>query len=86
MIISIRSFKIRTAKRPTGKSFFWLHGLIVFLIILKLIFSRFGHINIVQKIKDILIGVWHGLISVRALKNKPLFFFYTIGYLVHVPA
>jgi hypothetical protein len=52
---------------------------IIFLIALKIIFSRFGHINIVQKIKDILLGVWHGLISVRALKNKPLFFFYTIG-------
>jgi len=54
-------------------------GLIIFLIILKVMFSRFGHINIVQKIKDITLGVWHGLISVRALKNKPLFFFYTIG-------
>jgi len=54
-------------------------GLIIFLILLKVLFSRFGHINIVQKIKDILTGVWHGLISVRSLKNRPLFFFYTIG-------
>ena len=54
-------------------------GFILFLIILKIVFSRFGHINIVQKIKDILLGVWHGLISVRALKNKTLFFFYTVG-------
>jgi uncharacterized protein (TIRG00374 family) len=53
--------------------------LIVLLIILKIIFSRFGHINLVQKLKDILTGVWHGLISVRALKNKPLFFVYTIS-------
>jgi uncharacterized protein (TIRG00374 family) len=54
-------------------------GLILFLIALKIFFSRFGHINIVQKIKDILTGVWHGIISVRSLKNKPLFFFYTIS-------
>ena len=54
-------------------------GLVIFLILLKVLFSRFGHINIVQKIKDILAGVLHGLISVRALKNKPLFFIYTIG-------
>jgi hypothetical protein len=54
-------------------------GLIVFLVILKVLFSRFGHINIVQKIKDIMTGVLHGLISVRSLKNKPLFFVYTIG-------
>ncbi len=26
-----------------------------------------------------MIGVWHGLISVRALKNKPLFFVYTVS-------
>jgi len=54
-------------------------GLVVFFIALKIIFSRLGHINIVQKIRDILIGVWHGLISVRSLKNKPLFFFYTFS-------
>lgn len=54
-------------------------GLVIFLIVLKVVFSRFGHINIVQKIKDIMMGVWHGLISVKDLKNKPLFFFYTIG-------
>jgi glycosyltransferase 2 family protein len=54
-------------------------GLVVFLIILKVMFSRFGHINIVQKIKDIMTGVLHGLISVRSLKNKPLFFVYTAG-------
>ena|SRR5450631_2635738 len=54
-------------------------GLVVFLILLKVLFNRFGHINIVQKIKDILMGVLHGLVSVRSLKNKPLFFFYTIG-------
>ena len=61
------------------KIIFMAGGLIIFLIVLKIIFNRFGHINIVQKIKDILIGVWHGLISVRALKNKPLFFIYTIA-------
>jgi hypothetical protein len=54
-------------------------GLIVFLVVLKVMFSRFGHINIVQKIKDIMTGVFHGLISVRSLKNKPMFFIYTIG-------
>src|SRR5450432_1675736 len=54
-------------------------ALLVFLVLLKIIFSRFGHINIVQKVKDIMTGVWHGLTSVKDLKNKPLFFFYTIS-------
>jgi uncharacterized protein (TIRG00374 family) len=52
-------------------------SLIILFIILKIVFSRFGHINLIQKFRDILRGVWHGLISVRSLKNKPLFFFYT---------
>lgn len=34
---------------------------------------------IVQKVKTIIINIWHGLISVRGVRNKPLFFFYTIG-------
>src|SRR6185312_3734532 len=52
---------------------------IIFFVGLKIIFSRFGHVNLVQKFKEILTGVWHGLISVRALKNKPMFFVYTIA-------
>mgnify|MGYP001602401958 CR=1 FL=1 len=52
---------------------------IIFFVGLKIIFSRFGHINLVQKFKEILTGVWHGLISVRALKNKPMFFVYTVA-------
>jgi uncharacterized protein (TIRG00374 family) len=54
-------------------------GIIVFLLLLKYLFIRLAHINIVQKIRSILTGIWHGLISVRALKNKPLFFVYTAG-------
>ena len=55
-----------------------LAGIVLLLVILKFLFSRLGHINIIQKLKGILIGVWHGLISVKSLKNKPLFFVYTI--------
>jgi glycosyltransferase 2 family protein len=53
-------------------------SLLLFLF-LRFLFLRLGHINIVQKIRSILTGVWHGLISVRALKSKPLFFIYTAG-------
>jgi len=54
-------------------------GLVIFFVLLKVLFSRLGHINIVQKIRSILEGVWHGLTSVKALKNKGLFFAYTVG-------
>jgi hypothetical protein len=73
------AFQNKNGQTAYQKIFILVAGLILFLFVLKIIFARFGHINIIQKVKDILTGVWHGLISVRALKNKPLFFFYTIG-------
>jgi glycosyltransferase 2 family protein len=73
------AFQNKNGQTAYRKIFFLALGLVLFLILLKIVFSRFGHINIIQKVKDILTGVWHGLISVRDLKNKPLFFVYTIG-------
>jgi glycosyltransferase 2 family protein len=64
--------------RASYKKILLVLGICLFvLILLKFLISRLGHINIVQKLKVILIGVWHGLISVRSLRNKPLFFLYT---------
>jgi glycosyltransferase 2 family protein len=54
-------------------------GLFIFLFLLRYLFSRLGHINIVQKFKALLINILHGLTSVKALKNKLLFVVYTIG-------
>jgi uncharacterized protein (TIRG00374 family) len=54
-------------------------GLVVFFVILKILFNRLGHINIVQKVRTILIGVWHGLTSVKGIKDKWLFTLYTIA-------
>jgi hypothetical protein len=41
--------------------------------------SRFLHFNFVQRLKVILAGIWHGLTSIRYVKNKLLFLFYTAG-------
>jgi uncharacterized membrane protein YbhN (UPF0104 family) len=43
-----------------------------------LLLKRFGHIDAVGKIKNILSGVWHGLNSIRYIKHKGLFIFHTI--------
>jgi uncharacterized protein (TIRG00374 family) len=72
-------FQNASGKTSYQKIIFILVGGIIFLLLLKFLFGKFGHINIVQKIKTILAGVWHGLTSVKYLKNKPLFFAYTIG-------
>ncbi|WP_188931087.1 lysylphosphatidylglycerol synthase transmembrane domain-containing protein [Puia dinghuensis] len=41
--------------------------------------NKFSHIGPVGKVRNIIINIWHGLTSVKGVKNKPLFFFYTIG-------
>jgi uncharacterized protein (TIRG00374 family) len=41
--------------------------------------NRFSHIGIVLKLRAIVYNIWHGLTSVKDLKNKPLFFVYTVG-------
>src|SRR5665213_77061 len=71
------AFQNKNGQTAYRKIIFVAVALILFFILLKILFSRFGHINLIQKLKNILAGVWHGLISVRALKNKPLFFLYT---------
>jgi glycosyltransferase 2 family protein len=55
-------------------------GLSVFagFMILRWFFKNFAHINIVQKIKDIFKNIWHGLTSIRYLKNKGWFVFHTV--------
>jgi glycosyltransferase 2 family protein len=57
----------------------WLAGIVLTFFIIRYVMTRFAHINIIQKIKGVFVNIWHGLTSVRALKNKPLFFVYTLG-------
>ena len=61
------------------KIFALLAALLVLFLIARFILRRWGHINLVQKIKSIGVNIWHGLTSVKGVKNKPLFFVYTIG-------
>jgi uncharacterized protein (TIRG00374 family) len=53
-------------------------GIVIFFIIIKVLFNRLGHINIVQKIRTIMAGIWHGLTSVKSIRNKWLFIFNTV--------
>lgn len=43
-----------------------------------ILFKKFSHIRFIQKIKTIFEGIWHGITSVRYLKNKGWFVFHTI--------
>jgi glycosyltransferase 2 family protein len=61
------------------KIIYILAGLIIFLLLLKFLFGRLGHINIVQKIKLLLKNILHGLTTIKSIKNKFLFIAYTVG-------
>ena len=53
--------------------------MIILFFIIKHWFKKFAHLKIVIVIKNILKGVWEGLISVLKLKQKKLFIAYTLG-------
>lgn len=53
-------------------------GILALILLFKILFSRFLHINFVQKLKTIFAGIWHGLTSIRFIKKKLLFLFYTV--------
>ncbi len=52
--------------------------LIGFFTTIRWAFKKFAHISLVQKIKEILRNIWHGLTSIRYLKNKGWFIFHTV--------
>ncbi len=72
-------FENKNGQVSYQKIIYIVGGLIVFLILLKYLFGRLGHINIVQKIKLLLKNILHGLTSIKSIKNKFLFVVYTIG-------
>jgi len=52
--------------------------LLIVIVAVVIVFKRFRHIAFIQKIKTIFEGIWHGITSVRYLKNKGWFVFHTI--------
>ena len=54
-------------------------GALVLFLLAKWMLNKFGHISLVKKGKAIFLNIWHGLTSVKALKNKPLFIVYSVG-------
>ncbi|MBL7763687.1 MAG: flippase-like domain-containing protein [Chitinophagaceae bacterium] len=51
---------------------------ILLILIVYFILKRFGHIDVVLKIKGVMKGVWHGLTSIRLIKHKGIFIFHTL--------
>lgn len=55
-----------------------MSALILFLSILYFLLKRFGHIDAVAKVKHVLLGIFHGLSSIRFVRHKGLFIFHTL--------
>ncbi len=72
-------FTSRTGEFSMTRLIIILGGLVIVIFVLRLLFTRFLHINFVQQFKVILKGIWHGLTSIRLVRNKLLFLFYTVA-------
>lgn len=52
--------------------------LISFIFLLIWIFQRLSHLAIIIKTKNIFLGIWQGLTSIRFIKQKGAFFIYSV--------
>jgi uncharacterized membrane protein YbhN (UPF0104 family) len=54
-----------------------LGAFILFLIIFYIVLKRFGHIDIIARIKKVIKNILHGISSIRYLQHKGLFIFHS---------
>lgn len=71
-------FHDNSGRLSSSKIMLALGGFILLLAFGYLLLKKFGHIDAVARIKIILRGIWHGLNSIRLIKNKGGFLFHTI--------
>lgn len=71
-------FKDNTGNFSGTKTLITIGSLILFFVLIYFLLKRFGHIDIVVKIKSILKGIGNGLNSVRLIQHKGLFLFQSI--------
>ena len=70
-------YRSRTGRFSITKILIILAALVAIIFLFRILFRRFLHINFVKRLKTIFTGIWHGLTSIRFVKNKLLFLFYT---------
>lgn len=72
-------FKNNSGEISLTKIFLYGGGFLFFIAILYFFLKRFGHIDAVGKIRNIIKGVLHGLQSIRYIKHKGWFLFHTVS-------
>lgn len=71
-------FRDQTGETSVTKIILYSGGFIIFVAVMYLLLKRFGHIDAVGKIKNVLKGIFHGLQSIRFIKHKGWFMFHSL--------
>lgn len=71
-------FRDKAGQTSTTKIIAYVAGLIFFVAIVYFLLKRFGHIDAVGKVKNVLKGILHGLQSIRFIKHKGWFVFHSL--------
>lgn len=71
-------FKDNTGHTSIRKVVIILGSVIVLFLIVYFLLKKFGHIDAVAKVKNVLTGILHGLNSIRLVKHKGMFAFWTV--------
>jgi glycosyltransferase 2 family protein len=71
-------FHDNTGHTSITKILVFVSAAMVLLAALYFLLKRFGHIDAVAKVKNVLKGVLHGLNSIRLIQHKGLFLFHTV--------
>jgi uncharacterized protein (TIRG00374 family) len=71
-------FRNKQGRFPVIRVSVILGSLVLIVLLTRYFFHRFAHVSIIQKIKAILRGIWHGLTSVKYVQHKGWFFFHTV--------
>ena len=71
-------FHDKTGNLSQRKLLIALGVFILFLILFYIVLKRFGHIDIIARIKKVIKNIIHGLSSIRYLQHKGLFIFHSL--------
>ena len=71
-------FYDKTGHLSSQKMFIAIGGFILFLVLFYIILKRFGHIDIIARIKKSIKNILHGLSSINNLEHKGWFIFHSV--------
>jgi hypothetical protein len=71
-------FRNQSGETSVTKIILYAGGLLLFLLLFYILLKRFGHIDAVGKIRNVVKGILHGLQSIRFIRHKGWFLFHSL--------